>query len=147
MKPYIIAAALFVTGILTLAVLASNLMAPPERPKSQPHAAPQPKTGGGYATEGPATPSYPAGSGTSGTTAGKLGAAGTSGMPSTGMPGMGMSPGSSAAPGMSGPIGASGMPPVSMPKPPEIQPTNPVPIIQPDDLGTQSSPTRGRVHQ
>jgi len=147
MKPYIIAALLFVTGFLVLGVLTADLMAPP-KPKPQAHAVQPPKTGGGYgASGGPAEASYPAATPSTHPGGMQPGGPGTaSTMPSmAGAPSTGMSGGSSAMPGASGSLGVSTA--VQMPKPPPITPTNSVPIIQPDDLGSGSSPTRGRVHQ
>ena len=50
MKPYIIAALLFLIGVLGLGVLTANLMAPP-KPKPQAHAVPQHKPVGGYCAD------------------------------------------------------------------------------------------------
>ncbi|MFZ2004459.1 MAG: hypothetical protein WB697_03280 [Stellaceae bacterium] len=143
MKPYIIAALLFLTGFLVLGVLTANLMAPP-KPKPQAHAVPQHKPVGGYAPSGPQEPSYPAAmpsTHSAGTRPTGPGMAST--MP--GMPSTGISPGSGSMPGTSAPIGVSTT--VAPPKPQPIEPTNPVPIIQPTDLGNAPTPTAGKQHQ
>ncbi len=149
MKPYIIAAFLFVTGFLVLGVLTADLMAP-AKPRPQAHAVPQQQTGG-LAPTGPAEPSYPAATPwkhPAGTEPAAPGMSSTMpGMAATmpGMPGTGTPPGSGLTPGVAGPLGISTT--VPLPKLQPIEPTNPVPIIQPTDLGSPPTPIAGRQHQ
>lgn len=151
MKPYIIAGLLFVTGFLILGVLTADLMAPPQPKHQAAHPAPQPKAAGGSASGGPAEASYPAAMPPTHPAGAQPTGAGTTsampGMASTmpGMPNTGGPAGSGLTPGASTPLGVSTN--VQPLKPQPIQPTNPVPIIQPTDLGNAPTPTAGRSHQ
>jgi hypothetical protein len=159
MKPYIIAAALFVTAFLILGVLTANVMAPPE-PAPQAHVPPpnqRPSGGGMPGTSGEATSTDPAAQTYPAVMPSARPAAappspgapplvpGMPGPSNAGMPGM--PPGSGTAPGTSNPMNVSAPAAIPMPRPSSIEPTSSVPIIQPTDVGTPTTPTAAKAHQ
>jgi hypothetical protein len=148
MKPYIIAAMLFVVGVLGLGILTANVMSPPEK-KPQAHPTSNQAARGVFAPTGPAEASYSA-------AMPKTGAARTpstlSGLPGPGatipgaLPGLGMLPGSAGPSGMAGTIGVSAPSAIPLLRPPASAQPPSVPIIQPTDLGNAPTPTAGKSH-
>jgi hypothetical protein len=140
MKFYIIAGGLFALAFLVLGILTASIMSGPE-PPNHPQAGAggaQTASHGGGATYEPAAPVLPsampgaAGAGAAGPGAGGPGAASH------------MTP---AAPPLPGMLPAANAPITPAPTPTPARPNPTVPIIQPTDLGSSTSPTAGRLHQ
>jgi hypothetical protein len=169
MKPQIIAGALFATGFVILGVLTANVMTPPApKPQAQmPPANPSPGRGfsssavlgnGGGSSTDPAAQSYPAAmppTHASATPPLKQGMAlpvpGVAppmpGFPSAGLPGVPTMPPGGGASAASNPMNISAPSAIPAPRPSTIDPTNSVPVIQPTDTGTPTSPTAAKQHQ
>ena len=156
MKPYIIAAMLFVVGVLGLGILTANVMSPSEK-RPQPHTPPNQAARGVFAPTGPAEASYSAAmpkNSAAGTPSMTPGAPSTlPGPPGPGatipgaLPGLGTLPGSAGPSGMAGTIGVSAPSAIPMLRAPASGQPPSVPIIQPTDLGNAPTPTTGRSHQ
>jgi hypothetical protein len=152
MKTYLVAAFLFVISLIGFGFLAANVMSP--EPAKAPQARSAPASSARGMAVGPSgMPQHGSGQ-TSGPTAPPQNY--SSGLPNGGRPASGM-PGASSGmsgmptnaalpgPGPGGSPNPSGMPP-AVPHPANEQRTS-VPVIQPTDLGSATSPTAGRYHQ
>ncbi|HWD58778.1 MAG TPA: hypothetical protein VG308_10890 [Stellaceae bacterium] len=138
MKLYLIAAGLFALAFLALGILTASVMSGPEKPQGpqaggrMPGAAASPPRGAATVSHGaptyePAAPSFAPASSDSARSGAETGRS------QNGLQLPGTLPAANA--------------PISLPPSRPSQSGPNVPIIQPTDLGTSSSPTAGRMHQ
>ncbi|HEU0218537.1 MAG TPA: hypothetical protein VFQ90_17915 [Stellaceae bacterium] len=138
MKRFVVAGLFIVVGFIILGVATANLMSGPDKPKEKhpvhgsaagdTHKAAQHGAGADGNVLQPQLPSTKP----------------TQPTAANGAPPQGQMPGMAPLPGM--PLSLTTVQP-TLPHPPPPQTPQHVPIIQPTDIGTPTSPTAGRQHQ